>query len=187
MYQNIRSNAISYERYYYETPKWAVRLLCLLALVISLLCFFSFIYLIGHDSGKDLYLKVTLFAMAIGFAVAGGKPRNWRPWVYFYADSKGFHFPSNCPANSKTKWLNVPWKNIGGIKKSKLSGGATGVLLELLINSEEIDQFFKDVKITQSIYGSKSTAPYFTVGYANSFKNTDQAVEILNSMKQIYQ
>lgn len=185
MYQTKRKGASNQEEYYYETPMWAVRLLCLVAIVISVLCLFSFVYLLGHDAGKDLALKVVLFAMAIGFGIAGGKPRNWQPWVYFYADSNGLHFPSNCPANSKTKWLNVPWKHIGEIKKQKMYKGSTGVSLELLMNPDEIDQFFKDVKLTQSILGGKRSAPYFTVGYSNSFKDTDQAVKILNSMKQI--
>ena len=163
---------------------WGVRLLCLVAIIISVLCLFSFAYLIEHDTGKDLPLKLMLLAMAIGFGIAGGKPRNWQPWVYFYADSQGLHFPSNCPANAKTKWLTVPWQHVGEIKKQKMYDHSIGVSLALLLNPEEIDQFFKDLKLTKSILGEKPSAPYFTVGYSNDFKDPDQAVMILNSMKQ---
>ena len=187
MNQANTTNSNNPETYYYETPMWGVRLLCLVAIVISLLCAFSFIYLLGHDAGKDLALKLMLFAMAIGFGIAGGKPRNWQPWVYFYADSQGLHFPSTCPAGAKTKWLDVPWTNVGEITKQKMSRHCTGVLLKLLLNPDAIDQFFKDVKLTQSILGQKSSAPYFSVGYCNDFKDPDQAVKILNSMRQAYQ
>jgi hypothetical protein len=62
---------------------------------------------------------------------------------------------------------------------------STGVSLALLLNPVEIDQFFKDVKLTQSILGQKTSTPYFTVGYSNDFKDPDQAVTILKAMKQI--
>jgi len=186
MYQARTSNASNDEKYYYETPMWGVRLLCLVAIVISLLCIISLVYFLEHKASIDWPFAIMLSAMAIGFGIAGGKPRNWQPWVYFYADSDGLHFPSNCPANSKTKWLTVPWKHIGEIKKQKMYNHSTGVALELLINDDEINQFFKDVKLTQLILGGKPSTPYFKVGYSNSFKDTDQAVAILNSMKQLY-
>jgi hypothetical protein len=163
---------------------WAVRILSFVAIAVSLLCLISLIYFLEHKASMDWPLAIMLSAMAIGFGIAGGKPRNWQPWTYFYANNQGLHFPSNCPANAKTKWLTVPWQHVGEIKKQKLYKGATGVSLELLLNPDEIDQFFKDVNLTQSLLGIKPTTPYFTVGYSNSFKDPDQAVTILNAIKQ---
>ncbi|HKJ22005.1 MAG TPA: hypothetical protein VKA13_02870 [Gammaproteobacteria bacterium] len=168
---------------------WAVRILGVVALTVSILCTFSFSYLLRHDAGQDLPLKLMMLAMAIGFGIAGGKPRNWQPWVYFYADSAGLHFPTDCPPKSTTKWLAVPWKNVGEIAEAQLysQNRSTGVSLALMISSDEIDRFFRNEKLAQSILGGgSSSGPYFTVGYKNSFKDTEEAVRALNSMKEQY-
>lgn len=172
------------ETYYYETPMWGVRLLCVVAIAVSLFCVFTVVYFLVKKPYIDWPFTIMLSAMAIGFGIAGGKPRNWQPWVYFFADDTGLHFPSDCPATAKTRWLTVPWERVGEISKQKMYKQCTGVLLQLLLEPDEIDQFFQNLKLTQKILGQKSSAPYFSVGYCNDFKNTDDAVEILNSMKQ---
>ena len=172
--------------FYYETPKWTARLLCVVALLISLVFLAMFVYWLHVPSAKDVYLKWVLLVLAIGFAIAGGKPRNWRAWVYFYADSHGLHFPSNCPQNANTQWLSVPWSQVGVIEKHKMYNHSVGVALELKLPDDQINQFFRDVKLTKQLLGASPSGPYFRVGYSNAFKNTDMTVKTLNTMKATY-
>ena len=78
MYQATRANAANDESYYYETPMWNVRLLCLVAIVISLLCIITLVYFLKHKAYIDWPFTIMLSAMAIGFGIAGGKPPKTR-------------------------------------------------------------------------------------------------------------
>ena len=110
--------------------------------------------------------------------------QNWRPWRYFYADKYGIHFPSECPGTKNTEWLSVPWDRTGRIRKETFLNRTKGPSIELSIDDEDIERFFKDVKLTRMFFDRAIREQgYFTVGYTNAFEPADRAVGILNDFK----
>lgn len=122
--------------------------------------------------------------MGLGFAVAGARPRNCKPWRYFVADAKGISFPSECPETCDTQWLRIPWTHVGEIKKTRFYDRYAGVLIELIVDDEAIKRFFRDVKLKRMFFGhSVRETGYFEVGYSNAFVRADDAVKVLNRIK----
>jgi len=174
----------SSEKYYYETPMWAVAVLCSIALVLSLLFFTAFHYWDQWGSGGPRIIKWFVFIIGLGFLVAGTRPRNWKPWRYFFADSHGMHFPSECPETKYTQWLLVPWTHVGIIKEEIFLNRYKGPSIELQLKDYEIDRFFRDVRLTKMFFGKPDRENgFFKVGYSNAFRDTDNAVRVLNEFK----
>ena len=172
------------QRYYYETPMWAVAILSAISVAVSVLFYLAFDNWEKWSGDSPNMLKWLFFAMSIVFFVAGIKPRNWKPWRYFYADKAGIHFPSECPETKNTEWLAVPWSRVGSIQKELFINRYKGPSIELLLDEQEINNFFKDVKLTKMFLGNEVREKgYFKVGYSNAFKGTDKAVKILNEYK----
>ena len=173
------------ERYNYEIPIWAVAALCFAALAVSLLSFAGFYYWHLWAGEAPIFFKWFLFLMGSVFLVIGIKPNNWKPWRYFYADIQGIHFPSKCPETRDTKWLLVPWERVGAIKKEKFVDLTIGPSIELKLSEDEINQFFRNLKLTKMSFGHAVREDgYFKVGYSNAFKNVDNAVRILNDFRK---
>lgn len=170
--------------YQYETPIWAVRSLCVFAITVSIACLFGFIYWFEWAGATPLAIRWLFFAIAMVFLLAGLKPRNWKAWRYFYADSSGVHFPSECPETEATHWLSVPWNEVGKIQKERFVNRYVGPTLELSISEQEIDSYFCDVKLKKQFFNRIPVENgYFKVGYSNAFKNPDNAVKVLNAFK----
>lgn len=176
------SHPDSGRKYDYETPMWAVAILCSLAVVFFFLCVIAFTKWL-HD--EPIFVKWFVLLIGIGFLTAGIRPRNWKPWRYFYADNEGIHFPSECPETKGTTWLLVPWDRVGSIKEDVFYGGHQGLSIELLLQDGEIHRFFRNLKLTKMFFGQEVRENgYFNVGYRNAFKSIDTAVSILNEFKQ---
>ena len=174
------------EVYYYETPQWAVVILCSFFLIASAPCFMAFYYWNHWAGDAPILIKWLFFAMWAMFLAVGLMPRNWKPWRYFYADRQGLHFPSECPQTANTMWLQVPWKNVGTIERRTFYGGEKGPSIELILTDEEIDRFFRNDKLARKIFGRKiRDNGYFRVGYSNAFKRIDKAVRILNELRDV--
>lgn len=174
-------------KYRYETPIWAVRLLCTFAIAVSIACFAGFFIWVHWAGNAPVVSRWALLLIAVGFLLAGLKQSNWKPWRYFYADDIGIHFPSECPETKDTKWLSVPWVKVGNIQKEHFVSRQVGPTLELLLSKQEIDQYFRDVKLTKLFFGKKPVENgYSKVGYSNVFNNPDKAVRVLNEYKEKY-
>lgn len=175
------------EKYYYETPIWAVTILCGIAVVVATLSFMAFNNWEKWNGESPQFLKWLFLVISIVFLVAGIKPGNWKPWRYFYADRTGIHFPSECPATKNTEWLAVPWNRVGCIQKELFINRYKGPSIELSLSDEEIEKYFKDVKFTKMFFGTEeSESEYIKVGYTNAFKNADKVVSALNEYKRMY-
>ena len=171
-------------KYRYETPLWAVMLLCCVSGIIAIACVFAFFYWHQWANDAPLIIRWFLLVMALCFLIVVFNPKNWKTWRYFYADDVGIQFPSECPETKHTKWLAVPWTHVGEIKKELFFNRSKGPSIELMLSDSEINLFFRDIKSTQ-IFLEKGVAKngYFKVGYSNIFKSADLAVKILNNYK----
>ena len=182
------------QHYVYEPPKWAARMLSIVALLFATLMWVAFVFAMRSAHGSEHPSNYMFLFIALGFTFVGSKPRFWHAWVYFYADREGLHFPNQCPATAKTKWLTVPWSRVGEIEEKILMDGGNGrckgISLNLLLHNGEIDNFFRNLKLTRNIlggvFGNRSPSEYFPVSYCNAFKKTASVVAILNSMKKQY-
>ena len=178
----------SAERYDYGTPKWAVVMLCAIAIAVSLLCFTGILYWRAWAAQAPIILRwIILLPMGLVFLVAGLKPGNWKAWRYFYADPQGIHFPSECPETGNTQWLSVPWKHVGAIKKEVFYSRYKGPSIELSLQDEEINRFFGDIKLKRLFFDKAARRDgYFKVGYSNAFMRPDDVVKVLNEFKENY-
>ena len=173
------------ERFNYGTPLWAVTLLCSISLILSSLALLAFINFEHWSAGSSSFLKWLLLLLSFIFLVVAIKPNNWKPWIYFYADSTGLHFPSDCPETRGTQWLTVPWSRVQSIKKERFTNRFMGPVIKLDISDAEISKFFKDSQLAkQFFYHTESDTRYFTIGYSNAFINTDKAVNTLYTYKK---
>jgi hypothetical protein len=178
------SDSAAVTKYDYEAPIWAVVLLCFSAIAIAFLCFIAVLYWDRWAEEDPIIIRWFLLLIGLGFLIAGIRPRNWKPWRYFYADSDGIHFPSECPDTKGTTWLIVPWERVGNIKKEMFYNRRKGPSIELRLQEEEITKFFHDVKLTKMFFGMNVLENgFFKVGYSNAFKSADEAVRILNDFK----
>ena len=175
------------KKYSYETPLWAVAILCGFSIIVAILSFTVFINWEHWSSGYPKILKWLFLIMAIIFFIAGIKPQNWKPWRYFYADKSGIHFPSECPETKNTKWLTIAWSRVGIIKNELFLDRYRGPSIELLLRDDEINGFFTKDRQTKIFFGRDTRENgYFKVGYSNAFNNTDKTVRILNEYKSDY-
>lgn len=173
------------EKYYYETPMWAVALLCLGAILLSFLFVGAFYYWERWFSNEPNIIRWFFLFIGSAFLIAGVRPRNWKPWRYFFADNDGLHFPSECPETKNTKWLLVTWNRVGCIKKEVFYSHHKGPSIELQLQSDEINLFFRDIKSVKIFFDEKTQENgFFKVGYSNAFKNADHTAKILNEFKR---
>ena len=164
---------------------WAVAMLCSVAIVLSFLCLIAFHYWAWWANEEPIVIRWLLLLIGLGFLTAGIRPGNWKPWRYFYADNNGIHFPSECPEKKDTKWLLVPWRHVGSIKKEVFYGRHKGPSIELLLQDDEINRFFRDVKLAKMFFGREvQENGFFKVGYSNAFKSIDHAIRVMNELKE---
>ena len=163
---------------------WAVALLCCIAIGFSALCFIG-VYQWNQGAGDDpVFLKWFLFLLGCVFFIVGVKPANWKPWRFFFADKEGIHFPSRCPETSNTEWLVVPWAHVGEVKEEIFKGRYKGLSIELLLQDDQINRFFHDIRLTRIYLGYPvREGGYFKVGYINPFESTHEVVDALNYFK----
>ena len=86
------------------------------------------------------------------------------------------------------KWLFVEWENVVSIKVESLIANKRGPVVEMKLNEEEKDRYFKDVVLTQEFFdklrGDNSRSPgTFKVGYTTIFHKHDKVVKKLNRLK----
>jgi len=172
-------------RYRYETPRWVVVALSLLALVLGA-GLFAVLFVWGEwDSADPLPVRLLLVAMAVVFTFAGLRPGNWRAWLYFYADETGLHFPSDCPLKSSSTWLHVPWERVGDAWATQFINRRKGIALALALDKTEIDRYFRNAQSTKRILGRiEPREGYFSVGYSNAFQRPGTVVRTLDRLKQ---
>lgn len=174
----------SEKKYYYETPMWAVVILCSVAALVAITCFMAFYYWVEWADEEPIAIKWLLLIIGLGFLIVAIRPGNWQPWRYFYADSAGIHFPSECPQTKNTTWLLVPWNHVGNIRREVFLGRSKGPSIELQLQDDEIDRFFHNDKLAKKFFGREVRKNgFFKVGYSNAFKSIDDTVRILNEFK----
>lgn len=173
------------ETYSYETPSWAVGILCLLSVAIAVAFLLGAATWSRWADGAPGIVRWLLVLVGLVFAFAGLKPGNWKPWRYFLADESGLRFPSECPETPRTDWLVVPWSRVGEIRVDRFHDASSGVSIELELTDEEIGRYFRDVGSKKLIFGEKlrDGSGTFRVGYSNRFRNRERAVATLNRLK----
>lgn len=161
-------------------------MLSIFSLVLSLLCFIGVYFWGDWAAQSPIIIRLLLLAMGLVFLSSSISLANQKSWRYFYADKSGIHFPDECPETKSTRWLDVPWEHVGTIKKETFLSRTKGLSIELQLEENEANKYFRDIKLAKLLLGHVDReSGYFKVGYSNNvFNRLDDTISILNDFKK---
>lgn len=168
----------------YETPPWGAKLICVIYFCVAVF-FFSIYYNFGTwFGGAPVFIKYFILLLSIVFLLVALKPSNRKGWIYFSANNEGLYFPVNCQ-NKTSSALHVPWSRVGCIKQETLYNHTHGITIGLKLSDDEVNSYFKDLKMVNKYLGfNVKRNGFYVVGYANNaFQNKSDVVRTLNRIK----
>ncbi len=170
----------------YETPPWGAKLICAVFFCVSVFLFSIYYNFEAWLGSSTPFIKFFILILSIVFLLVVLKPSNRKGWVYFSANDNGLYFPLNCQEVDSSQ-LHVPWSKVGTIKKETLYHRTHGITIELQLSDDEVNFYFKDLKIVNKILGFNfKRNGFYVIGYSNNaFQKRSQVVHTLNEIKRI--
>ncbi len=138
--------AVAEDGFVLANPTWL-----LLMFRIALLACGPMLLVLTLLSRSPLPVPALLLAAVVGVGTFGGAA--WaRPWTrpeFFVADAEGISFPANdllvvrLGGAGDTRWLRVPWSNIGNVRITRVRGeGTPCVAFDVTATADESEAFF---------------------------------------------
>ncbi|MDX1804350.1 MAG: hypothetical protein R3292_09715 [Alcanivorax sp.] len=176
------------KNYQYKTPRLASLFICLVFFTVGSVVSAAAVMYEPLSGNVNQFSRWFVFIIGLFFVLASLRPGNRREYLYFSADERGLHFPSNCQVDEETLWLHVPWKKVGKIQRETLYSRYKGLSVELDIEEADIAAFFKNEQRANKVLGlNNKRNGFFVIGYAKFlFSGFDNAIKTLNKMKSEY-
>ena len=93
-------------------------------------------------------------------------------------------FPFECPKSRNAEWSSVPWQSIDTIKTEVFYDRYKGPAVELLLDDDQINRFFRDVRLKKAFFDrAERVNGYFRIGHSNAFMKNGDVVKTLNTLK----
>ena len=164
----------------YQVPKWGIKLLIVLSLVIGVGFGYAGLSYPQWAESDPIIFEYFFYVLSIAFFLAFYRLISWKSLIYFKTSLSGMMFP--CPKLHicKSAYLFVPWDNIKNIRLEKFMSGAggttTGLALDIKITKQDRDEFFPSLLLQEF-------NEWTTVGFTDAFLNKKKTKRELLDIK----